>query len=463
MTKVKTTGLFLGIIGFCIPLLMNFQGLSLAGHIAMSIFLLAAVFWMFETIPIYSTSILVIFSQVLLLSTEGIIDFSGVPGYDPQSYTQFIGTLANPIIILFLGGFVLADAAVKYDFDKNLTRILLSPFGNRTSTIMLGLMAVTAALSAFMSNTATTAMMITVIIPIIAKMDKGDPARIGIALSVPFAANIGGIATPIGTPPNAVVIAALNQQGLAVAFGSWMLYALPLAIVMLLVAWQVLLRLHPPATEFVALDLDTKLQKSSHAILLYVTFGITVLLWVTEGFHGIKSSIVALLPVVVLTLSSAFSKQDIRKLPWEVLWLIAGGIALGISMKDTGLASWLVGGIAWGDLSSMMVLVVFGAVTLIMSNFLSNTVTASLLIPLALTLVTSGALDGTFGMLLVGLVIALSASFAMILPISTPPNAIAESTGVLKTKHMLLSGSIIGVIGLILVLLLSVFYWPNII
>jgi sodium-dependent dicarboxylate transporter 2/3/5 len=110
-----------------------------------------------------------------------------------------------------------------------------------------------------------------------------------------------------------------------------------------------------------------------------------------------------------------------------------------------------------------MVLVVFGAVALIMSNFLSNTVTASLLIPLALTLVTSGALEGVFGMLMVGLVIALSASFAMILPISTPPNAIAESTGVLKTKHMLLSGSIIGIIGLTLVLLLSVFYWPNVI
>lgn len=463
MTKIKATGLVLGIIGFCIPLLLDFQGLSLAGHVAMSIFLLAAIFWMFETIPIYSTSLLVIFSQVLLLSTEGIIDYSGVAGYDPQSYTQFIGTLANPIIILFLGGFVLADASVKYDFDKNLTRILLSPFGNRTSTIILGLMAVTAALSAFMSNTATTAMMITVIIPIIAKMDSGDPARIGVALCVPFAANIGGIATPIGTPPNAVVIAALNQQGLSVAFGSWMLYALPLAIVMLIVTWQVLLKLHPPATETVSLDLDSKLQTSTHAILLYVVFGITVLLWVTEGIHGIKSSIVALLPVVVLTLSTAFSKQDIRKLPWEVLWLIAGGIALGISMEQTGLAGWLVGGIAWGDLSSLMVLVVFGAVALIMSNFLSNTVTASLLIPLALTLVTSGALEGVFGMLMVGLVIALSASFAMILPISTPPNAIAESTGVLKTKHMLLSGSIIGIIGLALILLLSVFYWPHII
>ena len=463
MTKTKAAGLVLGTVGFLIPLIISFPGLSLAGHIAMSIFLLAAIFWMFETIPIYSTSILVIFSQVLLLSAEGIIDYSGIAGYEPQSYTQFIGTLANPIIILFLGGFVLADAAVKYDFDKNLTRILLSPFGNRTSIIMLGLMAVTAVLSAFMSNTATTAMMITVIIPILAKMEAGDPARIGIALSVPFAANIGGIATPIGTPPNAVVIAALNQQGLSIAFGSWMLYALPLAIIMLMIAWQVLLRLHPPATERISLDLNTKLQTSGHAILLYVTFGITVLLWVTEGFHGIKSSIVALLPVVVLTLSSAFSKQDIRKLPWEVLWLIAGGIALGISMKETGLASWLVGGIAWGNLSSVMVLVVFGAVALIMSNFLSNTVTASLLIPLALSLVTSGALEGVFGMLMVGLVIALSASFAMILPISTPPNAIAESTGVLKTKHMLLSGSIIGIIGLAFVLLLSVFYWPYII
>ncbi|MFO7846002.1 MAG: DASS family sodium-coupled anion symporter [Balneolaceae bacterium] len=460
MTKTQRTGLILGLIGFSIPLLFTFSGLSLAGHIAMSIFLMAAVFWMFETIPIYSTSMLVIFSQVLLLSAEGIIDFSAVTGYDPAPYTRFIGTLADPIIILFLGGFILADASVKYDFDKNLTRILLTPFGNRPATIMLGLMAVTAALSSFMSNTATTAMMITVIIPIIAKMEPGDPARIGIALSVPFAANIGGIATPIGTPPNAVVIAALNQQGLDIAFSSWMVYALPLAVIMLLFAWQVLLRLHPPSADRVSLNLDSKLQQSPHAWLLYITFGATVLLWITEGLHGIKSSIVALLPVVVLTLSSAFTKQDIRKLPWDVLWLIAGGIALGISMKDTGLAEWMVGGIAWGDLSSLMVLVVFGAVALLMSNFLSNTVTASLLIPLAITLVTSGALQGVFGMLLIGLVIALSASLAMILPISTPPNAIAESTGVVKTKHMLVSGSIIGIVGLLLVLILATFYWP---
>lgn len=462
MSKIKLTGLILGLIGFVLPMIITFPGLSLAGHLAMSIFLLAAVFWMFETVPIYSTSLLVIFFQVILLSAEGFIDYSAV-AYSPLPYTQFIATLADPIIILFLGGFVLADASVKYDFDKNMTRLLLQPFGSQPKFIILGLMLVTAALSAFMSNTATTAMMITVILPIIARMEAGDPARIAVALCIPFAANIGGIATPIGTPPNAVVIAALNQQGVDVAFSSWMLYALPLAIVMLFIAWQVLLRLYPPAVKNLTLNLEGKLKKSRNAIILYVTFGLTVLLWVTEGVHGIRSSIVALIPVAVLTLSSVFEKQDIRKLPWEVLWLIAGGIALGISMKETGLAEWMVSTISWDQMGYLMLLAVFGIVALVMSNFLSNTVTASLLIPLAISLVTSGVFEGMFGMMMIGLVIALSASFAMVLPISTPPNAIAVSTGMVQTKHMITSGLIIGVIGLALILLLSVIYWPFIV
>jgi sodium-dependent dicarboxylate transporter 2/3/5 len=459
MSKTKWTGLILGLIGFIFPMVLSFPGLSLAGHLAMSIFLMAAVFWMFETIPIYSTSILVIFFQVILLSAEGFIDYSSLL-YEPLPYTQFIATLADPIIILFLGGFVLADASVKYDFDKSLTRLLLQPFGSQPKFIILGLMLVTAVLSAFMSNTATTAMMITVIIPIIARMEPGDPARIAVALSIPFAANIGGIATPIGTPPNAVVIAALNQQGVGVAFSSWMIYATPIAIIMLVVAWVVLLKLHPPAVKNLTLNLHGKLKKSRHAIILYITFALTVLLWVTEGLHGIRSSIVALMPVAVLTLSSSFDKEDIRKLPWEVLWLIAGGIALGISMKETGLAEWMVSSISWDQFGYLMLLALFGGVALVMSNFLSNTVTASLLIPLAISLATSGLLDGVAGMMTIGLVVALSASFAMVLPISTPPNAIAISTGMVQTKDMIVSGSIIGVIGLILILLFSIIYWP---
>jgi sodium-dependent dicarboxylate transporter 2/3/5 len=129
-------------------------------------------------------------------------------------------------------------------------------------------------------------------------------------------------------------------------------------------------------------------------------------------------------------------------------------------MKTTGLAEWLVSGISWDQFSYLVLLAVFGAVALVMSNFLSNTVTASLLIPLAISLVTSGILEGVAGSLILGVVIAMSCSFAMVLPISTPPNAIAVSTGMLETKHMIRAGVIIGVIGLVLILVLSVVYWP---
>ncbi|MCC5913024.1 MAG: DASS family sodium-coupled anion symporter [Balneolaceae bacterium] len=458
MTRTKWIGLFLGIAGFLLPLLLSFPGLTTAGHIAMGIFLLAAVFWMFEVIPIYSTSLLVIFLQVTLLSREGFLSHGS--DYSPAPYTDFISTLADPIIILFLGGFVLADAAVKYNFDKNMTRILLRPFGSDPKYIILGLMSVTAILSAFMSNTATTAMMITVLIPILARTDINDPARIGMALSIPFAANIGGVATPIGTPPNAVVIAALNQQGLNVEFGSWMVYAAPLAIIMLLFAWYLLLKLHPPAASKIELDMKGSWMKSKKAITLYVVFAVTVLLWITETLHGIRSAIVALLPVVVLTLTSTFEKEDIRKLPWEVLWLIAGGISLGLSMQQTGLADWVVDGISWEAMPYLVLISVFALVALVLSNFLSNTVTASLMIPLGISLATSGVVGGPASVMMIGLVIALSTSFAMVLPISTPPNAIAVSTGVVKTKDMIVSGSIIGITAIILVIIMTAFYWP---
>ncbi len=461
MEKTKAVGLILGIIGFIIPLMIQIPGLSLAGHLAMSIFILAAIFWMFETIPIYSTSILVIFLEVILLSAEGLISHTDA-SYSPVAYTQFVATLADPIIILFLGGFVLADAAVKYNFDRNMSRILLKPFGTDPKYIILGLMAVTAVLSAFMSNTATTAMMITVIIPILAKTDISDPARISIALCIPFAANIGGVATPIGTPPNAVVIAALNQQGVGIEFGSWMLYAMPLAIVMLIVAWYLLLKLHPPATTTLNLDLKGEWMKNRKAYTLYIVFALTVILWISESLHGIRSSIVALFPVAVLTLTNTFEKEDIRKLPWEVLWLIAGGISLGIAMKETGLADWVIGSIAWDQMGYLLLLSLFGVVAIVLSNFLSNTVTASLMIPLGISLATSGIIEGPASILIIGLVIALSTSFAMVLPISTPPNAIAVSTGVVKTKDMIVAGSLIGAVAMILIILMTRFYWPYI-
>ncbi len=533
-TWFKTTaGLTLGIIGFIIPLLVTFPGLSFAGHLALGIFLMAAVFWMLEPIPIYSTSMLVIFLQIVLLSTQGpLFSESTLPettprsagdqlwelpttaidgntiyikqsatnsealeveviregetvfvrsevidsntaivansrhklvGYQPVSYTQFIGTLANPIIILFLGGFMLAAGAVKYNLDKNLTNVLLKPFGTKPMFIVLGLMIVTAVLSAFMSNTATTAMMMTVAIPIAMQVSKEDKFRIMLCLSIPIAANIGGIATPIGTPPNAIVISALNQQGIGIAFGTWMALAVPLVIILLLLAWGVMRVLYPPTATSFKLQLESKFDKSLPAILLYFIFGLTVLLWVTEAQHGIPSGMVAFLPIAGLTVTSVLAKEDIRSLPWEVLWLVAGGIALGISMENTGLAIWLVSNINWEMFPQLLLLLVFGFVALMLSNFLSNTVTATLLIPLAVSMGMSGIAGEGFSLIITSLVIGISCNIAMLLPISTPPNAIAMSTGYIKTPDMVRVGLIIGLIGLVFIIIFSTVYWPLII
>jgi sodium-dependent dicarboxylate transporter 2/3/5 len=380
-------------------------------------------------------------------------------GYNPGRYNDYMGTLANPIIILFLGGFMIAEAAVKYNFDKNLTRFLLKPFGTRPGPILLGLMAVTATLSAFMSNTATTAMMMTVIIPIMAQMKKGDLFKTALALSIPIAANIGGMATPIGTPPNAVVIAALQKQNIAISFSEWMALTLPLVLIILGLAWFMLVRLFPPAIENFNINRDAKFDKSGNAMVFYGIFAVTLVLWVTESLHGISSNIVAFLPIAGLTLTNALSVNDIRKLPWEVLWLVAGGLALGLYMDQTGLATYLVGSISWQTFSGFAVIAMFALVAVVMSNFLSNTVTATLLMPLAVGIgVLQGS--GTIEMIELALVIGVGTSLAMVLPISTPPNAIAMATGMVKTSEMAKTGLIIGVVGISLMLVYSVIYWP---
>ncbi|AXJ02234.1 anion transporter [Cyclonatronum proteinivorum] len=525
-------GLTLGAVGFLIPLLVQFDGLSFAGHLTLGIFLVAASFWMLEPIPIYATSMLVIFLQIVLLSTQGpLFQDSALPefqlqaaeqeqvwrvpdtavdgttiwlrqnarssealdievvqseggftfvrsealsegttivsdvnhklvGYTPASYTLFLGTLASPIIILFLGGFMLAAAAVKYNLDKNLTNVLLKPFGQKPMFIILGLMLVTAVLSAFMSNTATTAMMMTVAIPIALQIDVKDKFRIILALSIPIAANLGGMATPIGTPPNAIVISALNQQGIELAFGTWMLIATPLVVVMLLVAWGLMRFFYPPTIESFKLELDSAFDKSPRAIMMYVVFALTVILWVTEAQHGIPSGMVAFLPIMGLTVSSVLEKEDIRKLPWEVLWLVAGGISLGLSMENTGLAVWLVSSISWDMLPQIMLLLVFGFVALMLSNFLSNTVTATLLIPLAVSMGTSGIAGEGFSLVISAVLIGMACNMAMLLPISTPPNAIAMSTGYIQTADMVKVGGIIGVIGLFVALAYAMLFWP---
>jgi sodium-dependent dicarboxylate transporter 2/3/5 len=470
MSPLQKLGLILGIAGFLLPFVIHFDGLSFPGHLALSIFLMAAFFWMSEPIPIHATSLLVILLGVGLLSGAGPV-FGGMDpelvfgmhGFRPGSAAAYVGTLANPIIILFLGGFMLADAAVKFDFDRNVTRVLMKPFGTRPKWILLGLMTVTGLLSAFMSNTATTAMMMTVILPFMATMPSGDRFKVALALGIPFAANIGGMATPIGSPPNAIVVAASARAGHPISFGEWMSMALPLVIIAMLATWWLLYRLHRPTVSEIRLRQDTEWNRSTKARLFYGVFAITLVCWVTESWHGISSNYVALVPITFLSVFSVMEPADLRKLPWEVLWLVAGGIALGIYMEQTKLSDWMVGLIDWSVFSGIVILAVFALIGLVISNFMSNTVAATLLMPVAITIGMTQGDASVANPTLLALMIGLGTSFAMVLPISTPPNAIAMATGVVKTSDMAKSGLGVGLIGILLLITFSLLFWNDIV
>ena len=424
-----------------------------------ALFVFAALMWMFEIVPNWTTSLLVIVLSLLTVSDKGL-SFLCKPEYGTLvNYKSLMSAFADPVIMLFLGGFVLAIMASKYGLDVTLARVLLKPFGKKPKMVLLGFLIVIAVFSMFMSNTATAAMMLALLAPVLASLPKDDMGRVGLALSIPVSANLGGIGTTIGTPPNATAVRFLTEAGHEVAFDTWAIHMIPFVIIMVFIAWILLQVFFPFKSKEIVLNIpENKRKKDWKTTVVWITFAGTILLWATEQLTGINSNIVALIPLGVLTCTGIFTKEDIKEINWTVLWLVAGGFALGTALQGTGLAEVLIEAIPFGSMSVVVVLIIAGIVCYFLSNFISNSATASLLIPI-LIVVAEGmadpsaannasfmALGGSQAMIIF---IATCASVAMLFPISTPPNAIASSTGLVETKDMIKVGGIIGVIGLI--------------
>jgi solute carrier family 13 (sodium-dependent dicarboxylate transporter), member 2/3/5 len=437
-TRLQRSGLVVGGVVFLLPLLLDVPGLAVEGQRMLAIFLLAIVLWIPEAVPLVATAVLVILLQVLLLSDQAVV----ATGEAALPAAAYFATLADPVIVLFLGGFLIAEGAAKFDLDRNLAAVLLRPFAASARMTVLGLMTITALLSMFVSNTATTATMFAVVVPVLAALPPGT-ARTGVALSIPVAANIGGIGTPVGSPPNAIALGALSARGEGVSFVGWMALAVPLLVVVLALAWWVLTRRYVPADAELELDLRSGFDTSPAALVFYAVAGGTVLLWLTEPFHGIASTTVGFLPVVALLATQVMKGDDLRAIQWPVLWLVAGGIALGVGIGATGVDAWLLELIAWDVLSTVMLLSLLVVTALAFSTVISSSAAANLLIPLALGIAGGIAIDAT----LVGLVVAIGCSLAMALPISTPPNAIAYATGEVPTSALATTGLVIGAVG----------------
>lgn len=357
--------------------------------------------------------------------------------------------------MLFIGGFILAIAATKSGLDVKLARVLLKPFGTRSESVLLGFLLVTGLFSMFLSNTATAAMMLTFLAPVLKSLPANGKGRIALALAIPIGANIGGIGTPIGTPPNAIALKFLNDpngMNMNIGFGQWMLYMFPLAIVLLLISWQLLLKMFPFTQKTIELNIEGETKSDWKSIVTYITFGVTILLWMFDKVTGINSNVVAMLPVGIFCITGIIGRRDLEEINWSVLWMVAGGFALGLALQDSGLATRIVQAIPFATWSPVLLIVGSGLLCYLMANFISHTATANLLVPILAMAGMSAAETlapmGGVSTLLIG--VALGSSLAMLLPISTPPNALAHATGLIEQKQMLRTGLIVGIIGFIL-------------
>lgn len=434
-----------------LPLLVMFlpegwllEGLTITQQRTVFIFLLAAVFWIVEPIPVFATSVLVIFLELLLISDQALI-LQGSEVGEVLGYKQILSSFASPIIFLFLGGFFLAISATKYGLDQVMAKAFIKPFGSKPAMVMLGLMSITAVFSMFMSNTATTAMMLSILMPFLKSMDAHDRGKVGFVLAIPIAANIGGLGTPIGTPPNALAIKYLDMT-----FGKWMLIGVPFVIVMLFIAWVLLRTLFPPSAKSVQLEVQAENALGAKSVLVYGIFALTVLLWLTDFVHGLNAYVVSFLPIVAFFGLNILDKEDLKLVSWDVLWLVSGGLALGLAIEATGLAAVVIQAVPFGTFPLPLIFALAAGLGLIVANFMSNTATANLMLPLIAVLGMSlPEVLGQRGDLLT-LSTTICISMGMALPISTPPNALAYSTGLVTTKHMAGIGVALGIIGMIL-------------
>lgn len=421
------------------------SGLSPAGRRALFILVFAAGLWVTEAIPPFATGILVIGLKILLLGNPA----AGVSATRDTEWEEFVVVIGHPLVWLFFGGFVMAAGMARTGLDRQLAAIVLGRLGGRPPAVLLGVMGITFTLSMFISNTATTAMTLSLLAPLLASLPSGDRYARGLLLGVAAAANLGGMGSLIGSPPNAIAVGALASLDppVDVSFLDWMLLGLPPAVVLLVATWAAISRLYSFEGERLPTDpwraeseSDEPRAPRWQRLVTAATLLFTVGLWLSTEWHGIPATAISFVPIVMFTLTGVVGSVQLRTLSWDVLFLLAGGLALGETLTQTGLSSWIVNSVAPAELGLVGLAFLLSYVTLVLSNVMSNTAAANIMVPLGATLAAG---HGTT----LSIPIALAASLAMCLPISTPPNALVFSSGRCETRDFIRLGVAVGLAG----------------
>lgn len=461
---LKPVGFISGASVFFIVWLMPTpDGMTVQSQAMAAIAALMASWWISEAIPIPATALL----PVVLYPLFDIMDTGTVT----RSY-------AHHLVFLFLGGFLIALSMQRWDLHRRIAMHIVNRVGTSESRLVLGFMLATAFLSMWISNTATAMLMVTIGIAVLYQIDHTDTLTTkhsgfdtALMLGIAYSASIGGVATLIGTPPNAILAGvAETTLGLQIGFTSWMIFALPLSLIMLLLTWLYLTRFayqlgqkHSEETasliraELVGLGLMTSAEKRVALVFLSVA-----VLWIVRGLvdipllQRVNDSSIAVAAAILLFIlpSGGTNKQALldwdtaQKLPWDILLLFGGGFALASGFSETGLTHYLANQL--GGLSGLPGWLVIGTVCLLvifLTEVTSNTATASLLLPFMAVL---GEATGLQPLMLM-VAAALSASFAFMLPVATPPNAIVFASRCLSIPQMARAGLWLNILGMLLI------------
>ncbi len=385
----------------------------------------------------------------------------------------------DPVIALFFGGFIIAEALKKHNIDRRLALGIIGNAKFRPSTLILILMSVSAFLSMWMSNTASAAVMIPIAIALVTQIETGGKEknlsgfRKALILGIGYAATTGGIASIIGTPANPIAISGLADVGIEISFLKWIGFGLPFVLIMLFIIWGYVLLVFKPKISKESLaeaqivfrdDLKKMGKMNKKQWITVAIFIFTIVLWLmatplknwTNGIVAISSGIVALIAVVLIFGFNLLEVKDVKNVNWNALFLFGGGLSLGDALVATGIGDWIASkmGIIEGKHFIVIALIV-GGISLLVTAVASNTASAAMLIPLVIPIAISLQIDPT----MLALIVAMGSSIDYALVFGTPPTMISYSTGYFSVKEIFRVGSILDIVGIIILSTVSVFLW----
>ncbi len=468
----RALGLVAGLVVFLVMLIMDPPGaMPEKAWLAAAVGILMAIWWILEAIPIPATALVPL----------ALFPFLGI-----QPIKAAAAPYANPLIFLFLGGFVIALAMERWNLHRRIALNILRVVGSNPAALVGGFMVATAFLSMWVSNTATATMMLPIGLSVISLVTAGSLPGQGdgrgehftpaLLLGIAYSASIGGIGTLIGTPPNALLAGYFAEAyGVGIGFADWMMMAVPLEIILLVIAWLVLTRVVFPirvkeltgVEEMIGRELDKLGPVSRGEKLIAAVFVTTALLWMIRpllnqwlpgmnisdpGIAVIAALVVFVIPVEPKNRVFLLDWTATQGLPWGVLILFGGGLSLGAAINGTGLSQWIAeamsGASGWPTFGLLLAVV---AVVMVISHMTSNTATAAAFLPLTAALAVSLGENP----LLLTIPMVLAASCVFMMPVATPPNAIVFASGELTVPQMAKAGFLINVLSLILILLVA--------